>query len=81
MSHMLNMTDEIGLKQAAIKAESEHLTGYSIISQGLTAVNDTCDTLKGLSTVINPLAVKILFVALQKRRVLPMTASVETKHR
>ncbi len=41
MSHKLSMIDEISLTQLEIKAKSEHLTGYSAISQGLTAVDDT----------------------------------------
>lgn len=41
MSHKLSMRDEISLTQVEIKAKSEHLTGYNVISQGLTAVNDT----------------------------------------
>lgn len=41
MSHILNMIDKISLTQVEIKAGSEHLTGYSVISRGLTAVNDT----------------------------------------
>lgn len=75
------MRDEISLTQVEIKAKSEHLTGYNVISQGLTAVNDTLWNVEMAWHCNKPFGhKKNFFLALHKRRVLPTTASEETAH-
>lgn len=77
---MQSMIDEISLTQVEIKAKSEHLTGYSVMSQGLTAVNDTLWNEEMAWHCNKPFGCKKkIFLALHKR-VLPTTASEETKH-